>query len=114
LDGGAAEGGIAEAERCAAAAVGGGGEGIFPGAAEEVEADCGEVDDGLCAGTIRVVLKSGGECAEDGDVDRPDAGGSRVVVGPGFEEGPEAKGVFSPVQPWILEAQSGELLADGA
>ena len=31
LDGGAAEGGIAEAERCAAAAVGGGGEGIFPG-----------------------------------------------------------------------------------
>ena len=112
LDGGAAEGSVLEAERFAASAVGGRREGIFPRSAEEIETHGGKVSDGLHAGTIQGRQKSGGEDAEDGDVDWPDAGGRRIVVSPGFEEGLESEGVPSPFQPWILEAQSGELLAD--
>ena len=57
--------------------------------------------------------EEGGEGPEDGDVDRPDPGGSWVVIGPSLVEGSEPEDVPWPVQPWILEAQSGELLPDG-
>lgn len=59
-------------------------------------------------------LEGGDEGAEDGDVDGPDTGWGRVVVGPGFVEGAESEGIAVPVQSRILEAQSGELLPDGA
>jgi hypothetical protein len=114
LDGGAAEGGVPKAERFAAAAIGGRGEGVLPRPAKKVETDGGKVGDGLRSVTVGVELEGGGEGPEDGDVDGPDAGRSRVVVGPGFEEGTEPVGIPSPVQSGILEAQSGELLADGA
>jgi hypothetical protein len=61
-----------------------------------------------------VVLEGCGKGAQDGDVDRPDSGGGWVVIGPGLVEGAEPKGIPWPVQPWIREAQSGELLPDGA
>jgi hypothetical protein len=59
-------------------------------------------------------LEGYGKGLQDGDVDRPDSGGGWVVIGPGLVEGAEPKGIPWPVQPWIREAQSGELLPDGA
>ena len=114
LDGGTAEGGVAKAERVAAATVGGWGEGVLARPAKEVEAEGGEVGDGVRSATIRVEGERGGEGVKDGDVDRPDADGSGVVVGPGLEEGAEPEGIPGPGQPGIREAQSGKLLVNGA
>ena len=113
LDGGIAEGGVSKAERFATAAVGGGGEGVLARSAKEVEPDGGEVSDGFGPWPVGVSPEEGGEGPEDGDVDRPDPGGSWVVIGPSLVEGSEPEDVPWPVQPWILEAQSGELLPDG-
>jgi hypothetical protein len=114
LDGRAAEGGVLEAKRFTTSPVGGWGEGVFAGSAKEVEPDGGEGGDGVGARSVWVCLEQGGESAEDCDVDGSDAGWSWVVIGPGFVEGSESVHIPGPVQPGILEAQSGELLPDGA
>ena len=115
LGGGTAKGGVAKAEGLAPAAVGGGGEGVFARSAKEVKAENGEVGDGVRPAVVGVEGEEWvGEGPEDGDVDWPYSGGSRVVVSPCLEEGAEAEGVPGPIQPGIREAQSGELLANGA
>ena len=51
--------------------------------------------------------------AENGDVDRPDTGGSGVLISPGLEEVLEAKDIVGAIQPGIWEAHSGERLPHG-
>ena len=54
LDEGAAECGVGQAEGFAAAAIGGGGQGVLARSAEEEEGEGGEVENGLGAGLITV------------------------------------------------------------
>ena len=115
LESRAAERCVGETEGLAAATVGGGRQGVFPGSAEEVEGESAQVEDGL--GTGLGLGRGWGEGLDQGtkdrDVDGPDTGGSRVLISPGFEEGLEAEDVVGAFQPGVREAQSGERLPHG-
>ena len=106
----AAESGVIEMEGLALAMVGGGGQGIFPGVTEEVEGKGAQVKDGLGLQAVGVMGEAGDQGLKDHDVDRPDMGGSGVLVLPSLEEGLEAEDIVGAIQPGIQEAQSGKCL----
>ena len=115
LDKGTAEGCVSKAEGLAAAImIGGRRESILAQVAEEEESKGGQVEDGLGSGLVMVMGKAGDEGMKDDDVDWPHLGGGGVLVSPSFEEGLESEGVMDAIQAGIREAQSGELLAQGA
>jgi hypothetical protein len=109
----ATEGDVVEMEWLATSPFSSGGESIFPGTAEEVEGEDGQVEDDLGTGLVRVTGKAACQGVEDGDVDRPHMSGCRVHISPNLEESFQAEDVVVAIQPGIREAQSGELLAHG-
>ena len=113
LESRAAEHCVGKTEGLATATVSGGRQGVFPGAAEEVEGKGAQVEDGVGTGGVRGLGEGLEQGTKDRNVDGPDTGGSRVLVGPGLEEGLEAKDVVGAFQPGIREAQSGERLPHG-
>ena len=50
---------------------------------------------------------------KNGDIDQPHLSEGGVFIGPGLEEGLESEDIMDAVQPGILVAQLGELLAHG-
>ena len=113
LDGGTAEGSVSEVEGLASATIGGRGEGVFPGSAEEIEGEGAQVQDGLGPWLVGGLGEGGDQGSEDGDVDRPDPRRGRVLIRPSLEEGLEAEDIMGAFQPGIREAQSGERLSHG-
>ena len=89
LDKQTAESCVIEMEGLALAMVSGGGEGIFPRAAEEVEGEGAQVRDSLGPWTIGVMGEAGDQGLKDHDVDGPDVRGSGVLILPSLEEGLE-------------------------
>lgn len=90
--------------------VGGRGECVLSGPAKKIKSEGGKVGDGLGSVLVGLSLEIGSEGPEDGKIDWPDSRWGRVIIGPGFEEGSEAKGIPGPIRLGILEAQSGKLL----
>jgi hypothetical protein len=79
LDERAAESGIHEAKGLATATISGGGKCVFPGSTEEIEqGNHTEVKNCLGSGLVVIEGETHHQRAEDGDVDGPESGGSRV------------------------------------
>ena len=100
-------------EGLALAMIGGGREGIFPRAAEEVEGKGAQVQDGLGPGAGSGSGEGCDQGLEDCDVDGPDMGRSGVLIRPSFEEVLEVEDIMGAFQPGIWEAQSGKCLPHG-
>ena len=109
-EGRTAERGVSEMEGLASATIGGGRQGVFPRATEEVEGEGAQVQDGLGPWMVSGLGEGRDQGSENRDVDRPDMGGSGVLICPSLEEGLEAEDVMGAFQPGIREAQSGECL----
>jgi hypothetical protein len=87
LDERAAEGGIHKTKWLATATISSRRESVFPRATEEVKGEHTEIKNRLGSGLVVREGEASHQRAENGDVDGPDSGGSRVGVSPSLEEG---------------------------
>ena len=62
---------------------------------------------------ISVIGEAGDQGLEDGNVDRPDLRGCRVLIIPGLEKGFELDDIVGAIQLGIQEAQLGKHLSHG-